>query len=97
MTTGIVSHDHPAWEEFLDRLEGPEGCDFTEGEPGNVDSITWRCAGGMDKTYATAILRNMQNSYPDIDVEASLAYYNENGGHCDCEILFNVPRGSHAH
>jgi hypothetical protein len=24
------------------------------------------------------------------DVVASLDYFNEHGGHCDCEILFNV-------
>lgn len=92
MNSSAVTPNHPAWDEFADRLHGSEGCDFKEEIPGDVDSITWRCAGGWDKTYATAILRDIATHRDDVDVEASLAYYNEHGGHCDCEILFNVDR-----
>jgi len=73
---------HPRWEEFCDRLAGPEGCDFQKKPDGNT---TWTCAGGTDKTFAARILKAM-----GMDAAASLTYFDEHGGHCDCEILFNV-------
>ena len=81
--TEIMDRSHPRWEEFLQRLEGPEGCDFREDELGNV---TWRCVGGNNKDFAIKILKDMGG----IDIEKSLAFFDDNGGHCDCEILFNV-------
>lgn len=79
-----MTPEHPRWEEFCNRLGGPEGCNFQEGaEPPHT--ITWNCAGGSDKTFATKILEAM-----DMDVAASLAHFDAHGGHCDCEILFNV-------
>lgn len=68
---------------FLGRLQGPEGCNFK----GKGKDMTWQCNGGMNKDFATAILKTI----PDVDVEGSLAFFEEYGGHCDCEILFNVP------
>lgn len=82
----LMNREHPRWEEFLKRLEGPEGCNFQEKEPGNPLSITWLCAGGNNKDFATKILTDMGG----IDIDKSLAFFHANGGHCDCEILFNV-------
>ena len=74
----IMTTKHPRWDEFCNRLEGSEGCNFTE--------ESWTCYGGYDKRFATAILGTMEG----VDIEKSLAYFEENGGHCDCEILFNI-------
>ena len=79
----IMQPNHPGWEEFCERLNGPEGIDYKQGNNGKW---TWKCSGGEDKSFATAILKTM----PEIDVEASLKYFEKNGGHCDCEILLNV-------
>lgn len=79
---------HPRWNEFVERLEGPEGCNFHESVPGDVSSVQWTCAGGNDKALATKILKGMNFSARDIS--ASLKFFDEHGGHCDCEILFNV-------
>ena len=78
----VMTPDHPRWEEFCERLEGPEGCNFRRKRDGNT---TWRCAGGTDKRHARRILTSM-----GMDVEESLDYFEANGGYCDCEILFNV-------
>jgi hypothetical protein len=83
----IMTPRSPRWEEFKERLAGPEGCNFREEEPGNPESTTWRCSGG-NRTFAKAILKEMGG----IDVEASLKFFEENGGFCDCEIFFNVDR-----
>jgi hypothetical protein len=41
---------------------------------------------GHDHKNAREILKR----FPDIDIEASLDFFRDNGGGCDCEILFNV-------
>ena len=72
--------------EFLQKLEGPEGCNFQKKEPGKPESSTWNCAGGRDKSKATALLKAMG----DIDISGSWRYFERHGGFCDCQILFNV-------
>ncbi|MFX0066975.1 MAG: DUF2695 domain-containing protein [Candidatus Hermodarchaeota archaeon] len=32
----------------------------------------------------------LENNFPNIDIEKSLQYFEENGGFCDCEILLNI-------
>ena len=85
MKLKVMTPQHPKWREFCDRLTSSDGCNFQEDENGK---ITWRCRGGHDKSFATQILQ----SYSNIDIKASLQYFDEHGGHCDCEILFNVDR-----
>ena len=79
----IMTPEHPKWDEFCDRLEGKEGCNFKENKNGKT---TWKCKGENDKTFAKKLIKNFKG----IDVEGSLRYFDEHGGHCDCEILFNV-------
>ena len=79
----IISPKHPQWNEFCNRLSGPEGCDFREEGDGDK---TWRCAGGMNKDYAKAILEDLGG----FDIQATFAFFDSKGGHCDCEILFNI-------
>lgn len=79
----IMKPGHPLWQEFCDKLEGPEGCNFREDNDGKT---IWNCPGGYEKPKATAILETMA----DVDINASLKFFTAHGGHCDCEILFNV-------
>ena len=44
------------------------------------------CDGDRAHPHAKAAMTNMGN----VDIEASLDYFQHHGGHCDCEILFNV-------
>ena len=90
--TSLMTIEHERWNEFCKRLEGPEGCDFKY-EP----EMKWKCGGGTDKSKARKILQEMNREgyYSDmqweyIDIAGSLEYFSANGGHCDCEILFNV-------
>lgn len=70
--------------EFLERLEGPEGCNFKENENAK---ITWECKGGNNKDLSIKILTAM--NIPTKDQVEFLTHCDELGGHCDCEILFN--------
>jgi hypothetical protein len=88
-----MTREHPRWGEFCERLGGIEGCEFGAGGK-------WVCAGGVDpKTlepgppefvhiFSRGILLKMGLSFEQI--AASLEYFCEHGGHCDCEVLFNV-------
>ena len=71
---------HPRWEEFLERLCGPEGCNFTD--------TTWRCSGGTARPFCRQILADMGLTEQAIAV--TLAYFEEHGGYCDCEVALNV-------
>ena len=81
----ILTPKHSRWDEFAERLEGPEGCNFTEDSAGKA---RWKCGGGRDQSLARAILHDMNTG--DIDVKGTLTYCTEHGGYCDCEIIFNV-------
>jgi hypothetical protein len=81
----IMTPEHPEWEVFCDKLSGPDACDFKQDEKGEY---TWKCKGGTDKTFATSILQLMGLS--EQEVQDSFRYFEEHGGYCDCEILFNV-------
>lgn len=84
MGLGVMTTDHPRWVEFVERLGGPEACDFREDAD---DDLTWRCSGHT-RHQASAILRDMGAS--DGDLLGTLDFFDENGGYCDCEILFNI-------
>lgn len=74
---------HPRWNEFIERLQGPEGCNFHENASGKT---AWSCTSGTDRPYARHILECMGG----FDIEKSCEYFEGHGGYCDCEILFNV-------
>ena len=76
----IMTTQHPKWDEFCTRLEGPEGCKFTK--------KSWICDGTKKRPLAKAILQTMKN----VDIPNTMKYFSQHGGYCDCEILFNVDR-----
>ncbi len=77
------SFSEAEWEQFFDRLAGPEGCDFRE-DP----DLTWQCAGGNDKTFSKAILEDMLDD--ESERNRVLALVDVLGGHCDCEVILNA-------
>jgi len=83
----IMTPEHKDWEKFCELLEGKEGCDFTQKDPNDIKTLTWKCKGGNDKSLATKILKK---HFPNVDINKTMKYFEDNGGHCDCEILFNV-------
>jgi Protein of unknown function (DUF2695) len=48
--------------------------------------LKWSCQHGH--CQAERIMAEMGG----IDIKASIAYFEEHGGYCDCEILYNVDR-----
>jgi hypothetical protein len=95
--TEVMTPANPRWAEFYGRLEGPEGCDFHQGDTRNTVALgnrtTWPCKGGTDQSLTRKILAAMGFTEPLI--EASCRYFKSHGGFCDCEVLFNVhPMGN---
>ena len=75
---------NPRWEEFISLLTGPQGCNFRYANGRNQ----WDCKGGHNKEHSIRILQEMGLSQGVI--VNSLTYFTANGGHCDCEVVFNV-------
>jgi hypothetical protein len=83
---------HPRWGEFVDRLiaglAGPEAA-----APLLSDEAWSAVVRGCNSRYTDrppfettqAVLANME-----MDVEASLDFFEDHGGRCDCTILLNV-------
>ncbi len=78
MQENIMAPGHEDWDKFLDKLEGEEGCAFT-------DRGKWDCNG--DHRYTRNLLAKY---FPDIDIEETLAFFFQESGHCDCEVVLNV-------
>lgn len=91
--------EEPQWNYFFNELQGPNGCDFKE-EPKKDNPeethTTWRCKGGMDKSFAAAILAKMDGVSTETGW-AVLTYVESLGGHCDCEIIFNAVERIYEH
>ena len=77
---------NPRWREFTERLDGPEGCDFRQLDPGDPMSITCNCMGDDIPRLAIGILHKMGG----VDIPRSIGFFRQYGGYCDCEILYNV-------
>jgi hypothetical protein len=77
----IMTPQHPLWEEFSSRLESAVGaCDQSKKKP-------------RTRNVLHALNQRIQARKapgPPIDVEASLAWFEEEGGHCDCDVLLFV-------
>jgi len=78
-----MTPSHPEWGEFIKRLCGPEGINFRD-ENGH---LKWSCDESMERPIARRILKE---HYPTVDIEATMKYFEDHGGYCDCEIAFNV-------
>ena len=82
------------WIDFIDRLIGPEACDFpkfsnlTEEQKAKVArrEPIWKCAG--DHRFARKILADMGLSKRAIG--NVLNYCAEHSAPCDCQIFFNT-------
>ncbi len=81
----IMTTEHKYWKKFVYLLQGSEGCDGKEKIKGNPDSFTWKC--NKDLSLTKNILKKY---FPNVDVEHTLQYFEDNGAYCDCEILFNI-------
>jgi hypothetical protein len=81
-----MTPEHPHWAEFIAHLSGPEGCDFRKNDDG---STVWTCdPRDHTRPFCRSIMQHMGLSRKAI--AASLAYFEEHGSFCDCEVLFNV-------
>jgi Protein of unknown function (DUF2695) len=71
-----MTTDNPRWNEFAETLSEV----LLTGDYGDA------CM--CDHRHAKKVLAEMG----DVDIPASLEYFENHGGYCDCEILFNVDR-----
>jgi len=74
----IMTPKHSKWKEFIDKLQG--ACEVRDAE----GKVGWLCDG------TTKNARRVLDCMDRIDVEKSLEYFQDFGGFCDCEIVYNV-------
>lgn len=72
-----MNNNHPLWEQFVYALD--QVCFSVKDS-----EVISNCRG--DYRFTEKIL----NSMPGVDFHQSLNFFQEHGGFCDCEILFNV-------
>lgn len=72
-------------KEFFEILEGPMGCNFRDDEE---HDMLFECDGGNNKEKSIQILQDMGIGI--VDIVHFLVDCDRNGGHCDCEIIFNA-------
>lgn len=77
-----MNPNNKRWNEFIERLSSREGCNFR----GKHLNYKWDCSAKKDRPFATNILKKMGN----IDIDKTMEFFDDNHGHCDCEIIFNV-------
>lgn len=83
----VMTPRHPDWEWFcaeLDRDIRQHGC---SGDGSQLDPATGKTAPQEQPTHWLSRRLLIKTG---CDVEASLAYFREHGGYCDCEVLLNV-------
>lgn len=78
----ILGPQHQYWKSFMNKLKGPCGVCF-DLEDGRA---TWHCNHTLTKTKA--ILCDYESD--GIDVTATLDFFKQHGGICDCKVLFDV-------
>ena len=77
----IMSPRHPLWDEFANRLES------------NVGSCNQSSKKPQSRNILHALNQQIQAGKaagPHIDVEASLRWFEGQGGNCDCDVLLFV-------
>ena len=86
MSLEIMTPTSLRWHFFVDALSDL----LTAGLPDD----TWRCdgdgTGGSDPALVHRYAKEVMTSMGGIDVAASLEFFRDHGGYCDCEVLFNV-------
>ena len=82
MTAEILTPASPRWPLFVRLLSDTLTEEMPEG--------TWRCGNtdgsGSKHRYAEAVMAELGG----IDIDGTLEFFEEHGGHCDCEIMLNV-------
>jgi hypothetical protein len=85
---GPMTMDHPLWEDFMDRLYGPEGCNFDLKIPNDMGSLTGTCDSRDTCPICRRLLESM--GFTPEEIEASISYFHEHSGWCDCEVFLNL-------
>jgi hypothetical protein len=84
MLDEVLTTESPRWDEFANKLDSAIaalGCDGDESEGPNPDQPN-------PNHYRHA--KQIMTAMGDIDIPASLAFFESRHGFCDCEILLNV-------
>jgi hypothetical protein len=72
----VLTTESPRWNEFTEAL----------------GQIVFPAEGILNCTHNHRHAEQVMSEMGGVDIPASLEYFEEHGGYCDCEILLNVDR-----
>ena len=70
-------------DELVAFLEGPNGCDFRMSDPDDIKTSDGRATARWRRTERWLHAHGL-------DVRRNTSRLQELGGHCDCEVIWNV-------
>ena len=65
----------PRWDQFCDELD---------------EAVGLLGCGGDRARPTHAVTKRVLTLMGHVDVEASIDFYEQHGGYCDCEVMLNV-------
>jgi|GEM_PF-2445843 len=79
----VMNPDHRKWEEFVSTMNSLDHF-------GKIKGIIERNNLQLGCQHDTTFTELLLETYPDVDVPATLEYFKFWGGYCDCEVIANV-------
>jgi hypothetical protein len=89
-TPEVMTPKSPRWDEFCDALDKALGLLDCGGDGTQLDRKTGKVIPLNPDWPTHALTKRVLKLMGHVDVEASIDFYKQHGGYCDCEVMLNV-------
>ena len=89
-TPEVMTPKSPRWDEFCDGLDKALGLLDCGGDGTQLDRKTGKVIPLNPDWPTHALTKRVLTLMRHVDVEASIDFYEQHGGCCDCEVMLNV-------
>jgi hypothetical protein len=88
-TLETLTPKSPRWAQFITKLDQAVELLGCGGDGTQIDD-TWKILPLNLDWPTLALTKRIMDLMKDVDIDASVAFFREHGGFCDCEIVMNV-------
>jgi len=89
-TLEVMTPKSPRWEQFCDAIDSAVGLLGCGGDGTQLDRETRNVIPPNPDWPTHAPTKRVLALMGDVDVEASIKFFEGHGGFCDCEVMLNV-------
>ena len=89
-TPEVITPKSPRWDQFCDELDEALGLLGCGGDGTQLDRKTGKVIPPNPDWPTHALTKRVLTLMGHVDVEASIDFYEQHGGYCDCEVMLNV-------